>query len=856
MKRLLLGGLGGALLSASRLPAGLDLIGLTGVSPLAQGISDALAFGLIALAIGLARSLFDGRTGLDLLVAGGLGFAAHAGWLQRRAEPFGWLALAVPALALSACALWIARSARPLRAEAGPSERGAPLLARLGFALVGLGAALSLSILGRHLRWLGAGSDRDEALFGSAFALLAVLGALSFGPYLRKSKVDAAGARAFALGAMLSAAAGIGSLKVLSGLRSPRGLDRFLRSWGLDTSLIGTWSADLALAAPVLVLPAFLFGTAIYCARRAGELAALFGGAMLLPLAVGWRLNVPAGTLEVESLPFSAELIVDGCLLACAGALIASASLRGTPRARVGGVLLSLALALGAWLLPALRMPIYSPWSQVPPIPALAFECPAGLATVEGAELGDVRATLNRRQLTPPAAQAALDAQRIELSLRLLETGSRGRAARVLFVGQLTPARAAALTSGAIREVERVDRTASWYSLCALFEQELFRSERELARIAPAAASLLPPGECLSPGMARERIEAGAYDLVLVAPIGAQSPILPADIDRLGEHAVVVAWFDGAEEISRLTFDRALALAGGWTELSVALISGPQGSGLPRAGDHLARVTPGEVLLVDAHANQDALPLAAWLGSTLPRRKERSRADLAASLARANAGGPADALCRGLARHFAAQRPSSPYQSSAERVELDAQALELLQTHALGHEPDAFTRELWSQLAGLMMEKREIASIYRFLPALIERWGSAPWPRLQRALAQADLEALQPDSAARRLESLIELFPEQAELYEEAGRAQLAAGRAVEAVASLRRCLELAPEREDELARDLTIALLRAGESEGLIRAQILLEQEPEDAQLRALLEAGPQPIPSPIFDPSSAHDH
>ncbi|MFT4538485.1 MAG: hypothetical protein ACI841_001623 [Planctomycetota bacterium] len=865
MNRILLGAAGGALLSASRLPAGRTLIELGGVSFAAQSWADAGVMIAFALSVCLARRAFVGHSGLNLLIGAVAGFIAHAAVLHPKAASLGMFAIGAPLILLLLLAFVASRGSQIAGSNSSEKQTRetddgdsivATVAVRFGLLLIGAGTALALSVLGRHLQLLSAGEAADQLVFGSLFGAIAIIGAISFGPFLRGGASDAAGPRALALSSLLTAAAAVASLRVLSGLSSSRGLDRFLRRWDMDTSMVGTWSYDLVIAAPVLVVPAFFFGTALYCARRRFDLGAIFVGAALSPLVTAWRLSVEAGTVDLEAHAFSANLLVDACGIASLGVLLATAALRGSLMVRASGAVVALTVGLYTDQLPTLKMPILSPWKITPTVPTLMVDSPLGLATIEGANLGHPQATLDRKELTPSARNTGHDAFRIEQSLRLVGWQEGRRPARVLFIGELTPTRVAALTRSTICPVASVDRTASWYRLSAAFEAELFAAERELAAVSPASALLPPKGELIAPREALLRITSGNYDLVIVPPVQGLTPILPGDIDALSENTIVVAWFDAASGVAQQTLDRVVALAGGVTELSIGLIAAPAALNLPRAGDRESRVTPSGVLLVNADFNYDVPCIVDWLQLKQDARSRRNRTDLAAGLARSNPTGVAADVTRGLAMHFAAQVPSSPYQTPEEGIEFDEEGLGHWQSAALAQEPDAWTIAMWRRIAAVMIAKREIGQIYRLLPPLIERWGFDIWPELQRALAQADLEALEPESAAERLQALVHSAPGDPDLHEMLGRALSGAGDWTAAAQSFRNCIDLAPARGAALERDLAVALLYAGDPEGAVRVQELIEANPDDPSLVELLQAGPPEAPLPNFEPDGEHDH
>ena len=115
-------------------------------------------------------------------------------------------------------------------------------------------------------------------------------------------------------------------------------------------------------------------------------------------------------------------------------------------------------------------------------------------------------------------------------------------------------------------------------------------------------------------------------------------------------------------------------------------------------------------------------------------------------------------LTRGLALHFAAQQLSSPYETRAQQIELEEEALRAFFAAApAAGKLDPFTRVLWEALAWLCMEKRMPEHALVYLEPMAERF--APWPALDRAVARAYLEVLEPATARRFLERARQALP-------------------------------------------------------------------------------------------------
>jgi tetratricopeptide (TPR) repeat protein len=238
------------------------------------------------------------------------------------------------------------------------------------------------------------------------------------------------------------------------------------------------------------------------------------------------------------------------------------------------------------------------------------------------------------------------------------------------------------------------------------------------------------------------------------------------------------------------------------------------------------------------------------------REFERETAAVRAALERLadGAGGSAlEPLATGLARLAAAQVRSSPFETAAQQTELDVEGLRLLREAALASEPDLYLRELWSSLAWLLAEKREIEQIQEHLHPLAERW--APWWQLELALARADLESLDAQGAAEHLLRAVDQRPLDLVLRQACAEALSMAGRPAEAVEQLRAVEAMQPGRRD-VRRLLAMELARAGDPAAEALLEELLREDPGDEELRAFQGPGPFPLPEVRFEPHSSEPH
>lgn len=280
----------------------------------------------------------------------------------------------------------------------------------------------------------------------------------------------------------------------------------------------------------------------------------------------------------------------------------------------------------------------------------------------------------------------------------------------------------------------------------------------------------------------------------------------------------------------------------------------------------------GEHVLLSSHGLED-VAVAPWQPDGFPageplrapapwqrlrvRPFERETAAVAAALRRlaeGARGSDREQLTEGLARLAAVQVRSSPFETKAQQTEVDPQGLQLLRDAALATEPDLYLRELWSSLAWLLAEKREIELMEECLAPLAQRWG--PWWQLELALARADLEALDPEAAAEHLLRATGERPLDLDLRLSLAEALSMAGRPAQAVEHLRVVDRAQPGRRD-VRRLLAMELARAGDPAAAALLEELLREDPGDDELRRFQGEGPFPTPEVRFEPhGGAHDH
>ncbi len=635
------------------------------------------------------------------------------------------------------------------------------------------------------------------------------------------------------MGLAAAASACFVSLRVVSRLSVDRALSGYLRRFGLDTSLHGMLGYDVLISAACFIAPALLLGAALPAGRgRARIFSALIGAALGLGLVPG-LLALEPGSSSSELQASSAELVPWGSLVAAGGALVAILSLgdRGA-LARWMGIAVALALALPALLVNVKPQLVLSPWSKRPTFPLLVSDTPEGLLTVESFGLVGgtwLFVTLDRRAVSPVLEGAVADALRMRGALDLLPAARRARGnLSVLLVGQLTPERARILSEAG---VSRIDRTAAW-------SEAMPRIEEALWNALPEKREKLQ-GEILTPARAGERMASGDYDLVV-------APAVPGDAPRVTEIrapavTTVVRWLEIDQPAQQRDLGDLVALTcEGLDRPSLGVLTN---ASAPAGDDTFAP------LVLHAGSPRAAPTPLAWLRTRKsPRadeRTDRARAAMAARLAEAARGGPLEDLAAGFESFYGAQGIRSEFESPEERTELPDVCLERWRSALLAGPPDPFARRLFETLARVLTGKRWIEKIYAYVqPVAVKH---PPWPALEKALARADIESLEPQAAIHRLEPLTSIEPKDFEVWYLLGEAQCAAGEGAKALESWRHAVWL--QTSDRVSRrKVTLALARTGDAEGREAARQLLLEVPDDEELKSLLT---QPNPAePPSDP------
>ncbi|MEE8467875.1 MAG: tetratricopeptide repeat protein, partial [Planctomycetota bacterium] len=238
--------------------------------------------------------------------------------------------------------------------------------------------------------------------------------------------------------------------------------------------------------------------------------------------------------------------------------------------------------------------------------------------------------------------------------------------------------------------------------------------------------------------------------------------------------------------------------------------------------------------LVRAGEPGPAPSILGWLRTRPEARRRHALVDICTRLDEANAAGEWSSLTAGLLRHYEGQLRNPPWKTIAQNTELVTEALVHLQEAALRAEPDHFTRQVWNGLARILVGKRDVPGIYRWIEPVAGAWS--PWIPGELALAHAEVESLEPAEAIARLAPLADERPQDASLAEGLARALDAAG--VHASAAERWSVVLAQRPSDRrVLRALAVSLLDAGMSP---EARAVLEQlslaHPDDLRLPELL--------------------
>ena len=823
MRTLLLGLLTGIAASLLRAPLGVELVHLSETPATLAVAYRAIAFLLLAVALLAGRhKAGEGVSPLRFLIGVVTGLAAHG--LLLGSTPESHL-LAVFLAALIGAALYFTA-----RGSLGPEleeseERDVeededaaqiPTATPLAHAIIGVGLALCLEGLFRHLRLFGAGESNEDSLFGIVLALLILAGAGCFKSVVRSHTASTLCLAGGSLGALAS-------LRLIAGISTGRGLDRYLRWFDLDNSLRGTLAYDALLAAVIFIIPAFLLGAGFQGLRRRSNLAGLSAGAAI-GLIISPHCFIPLILQKVPGEPFLAHhlpashLCSWGAAVAFAGAALHLVRHPGLAR---WAALSFFVVSPLPFIAPPKAIQILAPWQKRTPQPDLVFDSAQGLITIEETEFGLDSVTLDRRMITPSGAGAAADRLQLEAAVALLPREKRESGDfKVLFLGQLTPGRALTLTSlGA----GLIDRPAAWYDVMQLLEYILFRGYK------------VPEGSPVKPSVARSQLSSGFYDLVIAPSVTGDQPTTRNFAS--GKDTVSVIWFNTAGGTADLSLGSKVILSTATLEdLSIGVVHGIDPAELPQ----------NELLLSAGSSIRREMPITS-LQRRLWDRERRSQALMGERLSAAENGGVAALVAAGLGSHYSAQEHSSPYETLAQSIELTEETLGPWSTAALASPVARSTRELLGATARALRGKRSVTEIYEYLDPISE--AHPTWVELIEILCYADLEALDPSHCIHRVEKSLELGVESPTLLVYLSDALVELGRASDAVKHLWSAYAELPDNQQVKER-LAIALVRAGDKEGKAMIEDLLLEDPDQEHLRPYLVNGPLPSADSGYTP------
>jgi hypothetical protein len=849
----------GVLLSLLRQPLGADALHVLSADPLraaaVRGIGLALACVLVGPRHGPRQRALD-------LVCALVGYAVHGLWLQAWWWPSTLPGMLAAVLPLAAAAAWLGRAdaahaatggaepaagvqatSVPADGEPAAGEPATGVLALVGSALGAAGAVIALEVLARHVRLLGLATPSDDTVGASMLLATSAFGAFAFG-----GLVCAPGRARAGLAAALAAAAALALVgyEYLQHFEDPALLQAFLKRYGLTGAAIGTAGANGAIAGTAFIASAFALGSGVCGARERRTWIALAIGALLGSIAVPLLY---AGTLQAldpaaaRAAPGGARWIALGAGIAALGAACAGGELLAR-RQRSGWI----ALAVGAlaavypWTRPQRAALLLSPWQRFLAQPTLLLDAPEGLLTVEPLADGTLAATQHRLRLTPNAREEAADRNRIVDALRAL--GEPASAVRLLYIGQLTPARQHefdALGFADWRWTSPLGQAARELSagLQGGFESaperwidpqdaQLALATGRAGEFAPQLALVLPPQ-----GITLSSLGAGTART-------SAAPAPRAIADSNGPVSIA-CWSDAGGGLCTGALRGPLQLSfGGPEELSIA-----QWFGARPKDEHSASATAWIPTPSFGRAP------SAWQElRTLPSlRASRARAQFCAALLAACAPAQRD-FVQALSELYGAQVLSSPWETAEQQLELDAGVLDAL-TRAAADGLGADERELWSALAEVLAGKRLPDLVLEHLEPLARK--HAPWPEVEHAVALAYLEFEMPVEALAYFEALARQAPYDINRLLECAAAASATGDHAREVTWLRAAAALQPERTD-ISRRLGVALVRLGDPAGRPLVLDALLRDPDDSALEPFLGPGPYPPPERAYGPSNSH--
>ncbi len=473
----------------------------------------------------------------------------------------------------------------------------------------------------------------------------------------------------------------------------------------------------------------------------------------------------------------------------------------------IAGVLLTVTLPQDPILVPR-------PWQRTKVEPIWMVETPQGQLAVTSNGAGAYQALLDQTPLTADGLNGRLNDRCMAVSMGLLETKTRAKA-RILLIGVLSPHTADHLQKlGA----SHIDRVVPFNSAVGHACESSLAGGEKYER---------PPGDMIDREEANARLKHGDYDLVLALPtpgVDCVPPSFPKD-----PKAVMVFWYaldglQGTRTSNRqglLCSDGLARFAFAWTS-SVAL-------------DNASETSATSATLA---AGGGGLSRLRW--HTL-RRWDRTPLGFAQSLGSfSQEADETDALLFGTLQDlFAAQTLSSPFETEFQRFELPREQVSRL-VQALERGPSTpFYLEIAGGLARTLVGKRDVGAIMEFLPSLSKAMGE-PY-ELERSLARAELESLEPKAAAARLQRLRQAWPAEVGLLEELGTA-LDQSEQHASAAGVWETLRGIHPNEWHFEKAWILSLVRAGDARAPAALKTALSRHPEDHDLLEVSQSGPLP--------------
>ncbi|MFT5198663.1 MAG: hypothetical protein ACI87O_001321 [Planctomycetota bacterium] len=692
--------------------------------------------------------------------------------------------------------------------------------------LGGACAAFCLHGLARILSRLGDAGPGSTSITLATLLTLMGLGAFAFGRPLPVDAQKRGRVHAFVWIALLLAV--FAALRAEQTLGTSRGLRGLMRRFSLDASHAGTTAGELLSSVSVLILPAFALGTLVLVLRHAQRVSFVVLGAALGTFLVPIALSTE--TLGFSSMQPSLRLIIWGMLV-----LLPIAPIVWIAQGRkfIGGIVLLACVPLAFNLrnvLPEDPILAPKPWQRSPVEPVWQMETPQGQLTVTSDGFGAFQALLDQAPLTADGNHARLHDRCMAMSMGWRGAGYGPYQSRILLIGVLTPQIADRLQSlGA----KRIDRLTPFGETVTKACEEALAGGQEI----PAEL-----GDRIDAEVAEARIRDGVYSLVLGLPVQNVSARPPRGLPiSLVAKSAIWSSLEGLQG-TRSTDRQGAICSDGLGRFAFAWNQDGQAEETLSGGAIFATLSPG-----DRHITR-------WRWGQL-RPWDRSPLAIAHSLdSLAQQANENDAqLFQVLRDIMDSQEQSSPFETEFERFEIPRVHLESLVQVLIAGPDTSFYREIAGGLARTLVGKRDVGAIMEFLPGLSEAMGQ-PY-ELERSLARAELESLEPGAAAMRLQRLLKAWPREDSLLEELAIAYDQSDQPGLAVAVWEALRKIHP-GEWPFDKAWTLSLVRAGDARGPAALQTALASHPEDFELLAVSQSGPLPPIKKGFEPRDGrHD-